>query len=64
MWALLGSDHKTVIGVYQPTVPIEIITKEVEEAKLIAVFMHHNNSPAWTEGYYENGVFYKPKGEN
>jgi hypothetical protein len=60
MWALLGKDNKTVIGVVAPDTLIEEIEKERNGSILIKMTLE--NSPAYTGGEYLQGKFYPPKG--
>jgi hypothetical protein len=58
MWAMLREDNKTVLAVFPPTVPYEILVKESEGKTLI--LMHRDNSPGYVNGTYIKGKFYKP----
>jgi hypothetical protein len=60
MWALLGSDNKTVVGAITPDITIKEIEKNRNGA--ILIMMTLENSPAYSGGEYRNGKFYPPKG--
>lgn len=60
MWALLGTDNKTVVGMISPEISIEEIENKRNGAVLIK--MTPKNSPATTGGEYRQGKFYGPKG--
>lgn len=59
MYALLGKDKKTVIGIYPPDVSMETINQERGDLEIVKITIE--NSPCYLHGWYENGVFYAPK---
>jgi len=58
MWALLDIDNKTVIGGFTPDMPYEQVLKEARGRTVIKMTLE--NSPAYVNGFYENGKFYPP----
>jgi hypothetical protein len=60
MWAMLRKNNESVLAVFPPTTPYEILEEEREGKTL--VLMHEKNSPAWLNGTYIKGKFYEPTG--
>ena len=58
MWALLDTDDKTVIACIPPDVSYEDAKKEANGRTLIEMTI--NNSPAYINGIYKDGIFYLP----
>jgi hypothetical protein len=59
MWAMLDRDNETVIACFPPTSPIDEMLKEADGRELI--LMTPENSPAYCNGKYKDGVFYPPE---
>jgi hypothetical protein len=57
MWAYLDKLNK-VKAVIHPDCPIDLLDEYKETGTLIEMTLE--NSPAWVEGYYQNGKFYPP----
>jgi hypothetical protein len=59
MWAVLDYDNETVIGLYEPTIPEDVRSKDAQGRTQILMTLE--NSPAYVGGFYVNGKFYKGK---
>ena len=57
MWAVLDYDNKTVIGLYPPDMPEDVRNKDAQGRTQILMTLE--NSPAYVNGIYFEGRFYK-----
>jgi len=61
MWALLDYDNETVIGLYPPDMPENV--RNADAHGKTQILMTLENSPAYINGIYYKGKFYKDKSE-
>jgi hypothetical protein len=59
MYALLGSDNETVIGIFPPDVSDETVEKERGNLQVIKITLE--NSPCYLNGKYKDGIFHLPE---
>jgi hypothetical protein len=61
MWAILGTDNKTVIGVLPPDIVQEVY--EEYEKKHVLILVTPETGLGYIPGYYKDGKFYKGEDE-
>ena len=54
---MLDKDNKTVVACFTPDVPYDKMIEEADGRTLIAMTIE--NSPAYINGTYKNGKFYR-----
>lgn len=62
MWAVLGTDNKTVVGIIPPNVLEEDALQQSSSSIIIRITLE--NSPAYLWGTYKDGKFYPKKEGN